>query len=95
MLVCAPLLIAQTGMNPPRSQVQYTQLYTEGMTIGMHGYPADDPDMNAIFIAWGRGIRKGARVGLIRNVDVAPTAAALLGLKLEGVDGKALSEILE
>ncbi len=68
---------------------------TEGMTIGMHGYLAEDPDMNAIFIAWGRGIRKGARVDLIRNVDVAPTAAALLGLKLEGVDGKAVSAILE
>jgi len=68
---------------------------TEGMTIGTHGYLAEDPDMNAIFIAWGRGIRMGARVDLIRNVDVAPTAAALLGLKLEGVDGKVVTAILE
>jgi predicted AlkP superfamily pyrophosphatase or phosphodiesterase len=68
---------------------------TEGITIGHHGYPSADPDMNALFIAWGRGIRKGARVDLIRNVDVAPTIAALLGLKLEDVDGKAVSAILE
>ncbi|HEV3026590.1 MAG TPA: alkaline phosphatase family protein, partial [Planctomycetota bacterium] len=67
----------------------------EGMTIGLHGYLADDPDMNAIFIAWGRGIRKGVRIESLKNVDVAPTVAALLGLKLAGVDGKAVSAILE
>lgn len=67
----------------------------DGMTIGMHGYVADDPDMNAIFIAWGRGIRKGVRLETLKNVDVAPTVAALLGLKLEDVDGKAVSAILE
>lgn len=67
----------------------------EGMAFGLHGYPAEDPDMNAIFIAWGRGIRKGARVQTLRNVDVAPTVAALLGLRLEGVDGKAVSAILQ
>jgi predicted AlkP superfamily pyrophosphatase or phosphodiesterase len=68
---------------------------TEGIPIGLHGYPADDPDMNAIFIAWGRGIRKGARIETLRNVDVAPTIAALLDLKLQGVDGKAVSAVLE
>src|SRR5438128_135690 len=30
----APLAIAQSGTNPPRWQVQYTQLYTEGMAVG-------------------------------------------------------------
>jgi len=67
----------------------------EGMTIGMHGYIADDPDMNALFIAWGRGIRKGIRIESLRNVDVAPTVAELLGLTLDGVDGKAARAILE
>ena len=68
---------------------------TEGITIGHHGYLTDDPDMNAIFIAWGRGIRKGARIETLRNVDVAPTVAALLGVTLDGVDGKVVSAILE
>jgi predicted AlkP superfamily pyrophosphatase or phosphodiesterase len=68
---------------------------TEGMTIGLHGYIADDPDMNAIFIAWGRGIRKGVRIESLRNVDVAPTVAELLRLHLAGVDGKAVAAILE
>jgi uncharacterized protein (TIGR03437 family) len=34
MLLCAPILTAQTGSNPSRWQAQYTQIYTEGMTIG-------------------------------------------------------------
>lgn len=67
----------------------------EGAYVGLHGYPAEDPDMNAIFIAYGRGIKKGARIDTLRNVDVAPTVAALLGLKLEGVDGKAVTAVLE
>jgi predicted AlkP superfamily pyrophosphatase or phosphodiesterase len=68
----------------------------EGSTyVGLHGYPADDPAMDAFLIAWGRGIRPGARLDRVRLVDVAPTVAALLGFRMEGVDGRVLDEILE
>jgi hypothetical protein len=50
--------------------------------------------MNATFLAHGPGIRKEARLGRIRNVDVAPTIAALLGLEMKNVEGRILSEIL-
>ncbi|MBA2502783.1 MAG: hypothetical protein H0V27_07880 [Pyrinomonadaceae bacterium] len=50
--------------------------------------------MNAIFVAWGRGIRKGTQLGTIRNVDVAPTIAALLGIEMTGIDGKTLTKML-
>jgi len=63
--------------------------------IGSHGYLNDDPDMRAIFIAWGAGIRKGAEVPEIRNVDVAPTIAGLLGLEMSGVTGRRLTAILQ
>jgi predicted AlkP superfamily pyrophosphatase or phosphodiesterase len=63
--------------------------------LGTHGYLASDPEMNALFVAWGSGIRRGARPDLVRNLDVAPTIAALLGLRLENVEGRALGEILE
>ncbi|MSV27560.1 MAG: alkaline phosphatase family protein [Bryobacterales bacterium] len=62
---------------------------------GSHGYLHSDPEMNAIFIAWGNGIKPGARLDRIRNLDVAPTIAALLGLDLKNVDGTALREILK
>ncbi len=63
--------------------------------IGFHGYLSTDPDMNAMFLAWGYGIRPGSRLEVIDNLDVAPTVAALLGLKMDGVDGKPLLSILK
>jgi predicted AlkP superfamily pyrophosphatase or phosphodiesterase len=66
---------------------------TEG-SLGAHGYPATDADLNALFIASGAGIRQGVSLGVIDNVDVAPTMAELLGLNLPNVDGKVLKEIL-
>ena len=68
---------------------------TEGINPGNHGYLSTDPEMNAIFIAWGYGIQGGQRLGLINNVDVAPTIAALLGLRLEGISGQRLDAILK
>jgi predicted AlkP superfamily pyrophosphatase or phosphodiesterase len=67
----------------------------EGITVGHHGYLTSDPDMNAIFIAWGRGIRRGGRVETLRNVDVAPTVAALLGLRMDGADGSPAAALLD
>jgi predicted AlkP superfamily pyrophosphatase or phosphodiesterase len=63
--------------------------------LGSHGYLASNPNMNALFIAVGRGIKRGTKVGLVDNRDVAPTMAHLLGQKLPGADGKVLTEILE
>jgi len=61
---------------------------------GHHGYLASNPRMDAAFIAAGRGIKRGVKIGLIENIDVAPTVAHLLGQKLKPADGKVLEEIL-
>lgn len=66
----------------------------EKWTIGNHGYLSTDPNMQAVFVASGRGIKKGGKIGVVDNVDVAPTAAHLLGQELKNVDGKVLREIL-
>jgi predicted AlkP superfamily pyrophosphatase or phosphodiesterase len=53
-----------------------------GRTFGAHGYdPARHPDMHGIFLATGRGVPKGVRLPRVRALDVAPTAAALLGME--------------
>ncbi|MCC6589422.1 MAG: alkaline phosphatase family protein [Bryobacterales bacterium] len=65
-----------------------------GATPGTHGYLNDDPDIQAIFVASGAGIRPGVKVGAIRNLDVAPTIARLLKLQMNGVEGRVLTEIL-
>ena len=51
-----------------------------GHTSGAHGYDPELPDMGAIFFALGRGVPKSAKLGAVRAIDVAPTAAALLGI---------------
>jgi predicted AlkP superfamily pyrophosphatase or phosphodiesterase len=62
--------------------------------LGYHGYLASNPKMNAPFIAAGRGIKRGGKIGMVENVDVAPTIAHLLGQKLAGADGKIMTGIL-
>jgi hypothetical protein len=57
---------------------------------GSHGYPASDPDMDALFIASGFGVRAGAMPAKISNLDVAPTIANLLGVALPSAKGKPL-----
>lgn len=62
---------------------------------GTHGFPAEDPELDGIFIAAGAGIRKGVSLPRVKNVDVAPTIAYLLDVPLPTADGQVLHEILE
>ena len=59
-----------------------------------HGYPASDPELRGIFIASGAGIKRGVKVPHISNLDIAPTLARLLDLKLPEQEGRVLDEIL-
>jgi predicted AlkP superfamily pyrophosphatase or phosphodiesterase len=61
---------------------------------GTHGYLSSDPELDGIFIANGPSIKKGLVVERVRNLDVAPTLARLLGLQLPDTDGRVLEEIL-
>ena len=63
-------------------------------SLGAHGYVSSDPELGALFIASGAGVKPAVRLGTIENVDVAPTIARLLGLQLAGADGRVLEEIL-
>ena len=66
-----------------------------GISLGNHGFIATNPKMNAVFVASGAGIKRGAKLGLIENIDVAPTVARLLGRDMPQVDGRVLSELLD
>jgi predicted AlkP superfamily pyrophosphatase or phosphodiesterase len=65
-----------------------------GATPGAHGYLSTEADMDAVFVASGAGVKRGVTLGRVRNIDVAPTAARILGVEMKGVDGRVLSEIL-
>jgi predicted AlkP superfamily pyrophosphatase or phosphodiesterase len=60
------------------------------VSAGSHGFLATYPKMNAICIIAGAGIRPGARLSAVENIDIAPTAAKLLGLDQFASDGKVL-----
>jgi predicted AlkP superfamily pyrophosphatase or phosphodiesterase len=64
------------------------------VSAGSHGFLATYPKMNAICILAGAGIRPGARLNAVENIDIAPTAAKLLGLDNLAADGKILTEAL-
>jgi hypothetical protein len=63
-------------------------------SLGSHGYLANDPDLRAMFIAAGRGIRSGVSIDSVSTLDLAPTIAQLLGVELTGVEGKVLTDVL-
>ncbi len=59
-----------------------------------HGYLATHPQMKAMLLLSGAGVKKDFRLGDVRQIDVAPTIAALLGLEFGSVEGRALTEAL-
>jgi hypothetical protein len=50
--------------------------------------------MSTGFVAAGAGVRTGVALERIRLIDVAPTAARLLGVTPPAMEGRALAEIL-
>lgn len=66
-----------------------------GAARGAHGYLNSDPDMQAILVASGAGIKRGVKTPSKPNVDVAATIAKLLGVDLKGIEGKPLAEFLK
>lgn len=62
--------------------------------LGGWGYLPGQPAMQPGFVAWGAGWGRGVRVPEMRQTDVAPTLAHLLGLSLDAASGRALEGVL-
>jgi len=65
-----------------------------GGNKGSHGHDPRPDYMHALFVAAGAGIQPGTKLETINNVDVAPTIAHLLGLKMKS-DGRVLKDALK
>ncbi len=75
---------------------QTVESYIEqGKKYATHGYSPEKPGYKCIFMAFGPGIRKGFDAGPIEMVDIAPTAARILGMDFYGCDGRVLTEIMD
>jgi hypothetical protein len=64
-------------------------------TRGASGYLPGRREMQPAFVLWGRGVRAGVTIPWMRQSDVAPTLARLLGASLDGVDGRPVVGALE
>jgi predicted AlkP superfamily pyrophosphatase or phosphodiesterase len=62
---------------------------------GSGGYLPSSPEMDTGFVAWGRGLRPRVRIPRMKQTDVAPTAARLLGVDLGEVSGRSLLGALD
>jgi predicted AlkP superfamily pyrophosphatase or phosphodiesterase len=56
---------------------------------GAHGYDNAAPEMQALFIAHGPGIRRGVVLDNLDSVDVQPLLGRLLGIAVPAGDGRA------
>jgi predicted AlkP superfamily pyrophosphatase or phosphodiesterase len=62
---------------------------------GDHGYMPDSPAMHTGLIVAGAGIQQGIGMPLARQIDIAPTAARLLGFDLPQAEGTAIVGLLK
>jgi predicted AlkP superfamily phosphohydrolase/phosphomutase len=68
--------------------------FEAGTFYGQHGYNPEFEEMHSIFYAVGPGLKNKVAHN-VRNIDMAPTIAALLGIDGPAdADGRVLSEIL-
>jgi predicted AlkP superfamily pyrophosphatase or phosphodiesterase len=61
--------------------------------LGSHGYVASDPDIQALFIASGRNIKPGVTLDAVSNLNLTPTIARLLDLRMPDATERVLTEI--
>ncbi len=91
------ILVARPGYafnNEAQGEDSVAEVTLAAGNQGHHGYLSSLPKMNAVFVAWGRGVKPGTKLGMINNLDVAPTIAHLLGQSLPDADGRILREML-
>jgi hypothetical protein len=90
----APHLVLTTGPGYSfDNSVKGDAVADAGGHKGSHGHDPRPDYMHATFVAAGKGIQSGTKLEVIRNVDVAPTIAYLLGLQIDS-DGRVLKEAL-
>jgi predicted AlkP superfamily pyrophosphatase or phosphodiesterase len=61
---------------------------------GTHGYLPSRSEMRSSLIIYGAKARVGVKLTLAKMIDIAPTAAALLGLSFENAEGRPIREMV-
>jgi predicted AlkP superfamily pyrophosphatase or phosphodiesterase len=59
--------------------------------LGHHGALETEPEMEAIFIAWGAAVARGQSLDTVHSLQIAPTIAEWLGVSLPRATGQTLA----
>lgn len=65
------------------------------VTVNTHGYSPYKENYTTVFMAAGKGIKKGAVIEKMSLIDEGPTMARLLGLNMKDADGSVLEDFLD
>lgn len=65
------------------------RLMGPALPTGDHGFLPDEPEMDASFFVIGPGVPAGLDLGRLDMRDIAPTLAALMGVRLRDAEGRA------
>ncbi len=88
-------LSAKDGYTFTDSLADTTEIIPNDPPKGAHGYLQTHPDMYGCFVISGAGVKKGVVIDDMKNLDVSPTVAKLLGVPMPDVDGRVLDEALK
>jgi predicted AlkP superfamily pyrophosphatase or phosphodiesterase len=89
VVVVAPAGTALATGDRLGSRVQRVLAWTGLAYGGVHGHRAEEPEMAAVFVAFGAGVAPGRALGAVRTLDVAPTLLAQLGIPVpEWMEGR-------
>lgn len=88
-------LAAKEGYSFTESAVGDNPVVPRDSRAGTHGHLPSEADLLGTCLIWGPGIKGGASLGQMSNMDVAPTIARILGIDMATAQGKALSAALE
>lgn len=88
------IVVLQTTPDATFSERYDAPMVAPTKTRGQHGWGPDMPQMGATFVLWGDGVRPGP-LGDVEMIDVGPTLASLLGLRLPAAEGLPITRALE
>jgi predicted AlkP superfamily pyrophosphatase or phosphodiesterase len=80
--------------NSTSGKILYNSKEDSDTYIGDHGFMPEHPDQKTLLLMKGPSIKKGAVLLHSHLIDEGPTFAALLGLKMEKVEGRVLEELM-
>lgn len=89
------VLLAGDGYTFTDSLADMNEIIPNDPPKGAHGHYQLDANLYGNLVISGAGIKAGGVIDEIKNVDVTPTMAKLLGVPFPGADGKALEEALK